>query len=71
MRTMKRWAIYIVIFLVGIVMGISIKSVYAAPKPAETDGVAGSYTVQTQHVYIDGTRYTVVTSSAPSMVIMR
>ena len=58
-----------IIFIIGIVIGVSINVMFASPKVNNTENVNSS--IRTETVFINGTRYTVVTSSASSMVILR
>ena len=69
---MKKLIINIFIFIIGIVLGVSI-NVYAnkQPEPTSLNNVQNINSIHQEQVYINGTRYTVITSSAPSMVIMR
>ena len=63
---MKKFITSLIIFCCGIIAGISINSI-----KAEKTKTTNTNTVYQEQVYINGVRYTVVTSNAPSMVIMR
>ena len=59
----------IILFFGGFIAGISINSTKAVtPKVENTTEITS---VHQEQVYINGVKYTVVTSNAPSMVIMR
>ncbi len=69
---MKKIITCFIIFCCGIIAGISINSIHAKEthiKDVQTTEEITS--VHQEQVYINGVRYTVVTSNAPSMVIMR
>ena len=66
---MKKIITFIIIFCCGIIAGISINSIKAEQPKIENSAEITS--VHQEQVYINGVRYTVVTSNAPSMVIMR
>lgn len=66
---MKNIFTKLIIFIIGIVIGVSINVMIASPKVNNTENVNSS--IRTETVFINGTRYTVVTSSASSMVILR
>ena len=59
----------IIIFFLGFITGISINSTRA--EQLKVQNTTEITSVHQEQVYINGVRYTVVTSNAPSMVIMR
>lgn len=67
---MKKYITSFMIFCGGIIAGISINSMYAETSKNEIKEEIKS-SIHQEQVYINGVRYTVVTSNAPSMVIMR
>lgn len=69
---MKKLITNIFIFIIGIVLGVSI-NVYGnkLPEPTSLNNTQNINSIHQEQVYINGVRYTVITSSAPSMVIMR
>lgn len=69
---MKKFITCFIIFCCGIIAGISINSIHAEqPKVNDVQNTSEINSIHQENVYINGVRYTVVTSSAPSMVIMR
>lgn len=66
---MKNIFTKLIIFVIGIVIGVSINVMFASPKVNNTENVNSS--IHTETVFINGTRYTVVTSPASSMVILK